>query len=342
MIEALTQEQIDKFPFYVDKWVKIGLSTEDVNKQDAENAINKCYELGGISKPKKIIWVQSPIAIYCLLEILKGSDEGDNKLLRDSILTSLESKDSISVNIETKGAAWDSVKLSLKSNINDYLWNSIYGQHSAGWLSFYDFFKNEFPEELDLSKIEGLIELAKTCGWIYTTKDICIASNKPNLLNRDDRGRLHSLSGAALSYRDGWSIYSVNGVRVPEYIILNPELITVDKIKEQNNTEIRRIMINIYGDSKYLNDSGAVMIHKDEFGELYKAEVSDDESIVMVKVINSSPEPDGTFKNYFLRVPPSEDLDKTGILKGDMLRAKQAVAWTFGETEEEYTPEIET
>ena len=51
-----------------------------------------------------------------------------------------------------------------------------------------------------------------------------------------------------------------------------------------------------------------------------------DESIVMVEVVNSSPEPDGTFNVYFLRVPPST------------LTAKAGVAWTFGLNEDEYQP----
>lgn len=45
---------------------------------------------------------------------------------------------------------------------------------------------------------------------------------------------------------------------------------------------------------------------------------------------NSTPEPDGTFRDYFLRVPPG------------MVRAKQAVAWTFGVSEEDYYLENET
>ncbi len=54
------------------------------------------------------------------------------------------------------------------------------------------------------------------------------------------------------------------------------------------------------------------------------------EAIVAVEVLNSTPEPDGSFKRYLLRVPPA------------MQRARQAVAWTFGMTESEYLPELES
>lgn len=50
----------------------------------------------------------------------------------------------------------------------------------------------------------------------------------------------------------------------------------------------------------------------------------------MVKVVNSTPEPDGSYKDYFLRVPPT------------ITTAHEAVAWTFGKTAETYAPAIET
>jgi hypothetical protein len=55
-----------------------------------------------------------------------------------------------------------------------------------------------------------------------------------------------------------------------------------------------------------------------------------DEPIVIVKVLNSTPEADGSTKNYFLRVPP------------EIRTAKEAVAWTFGMSGEEYSPLRET
>ena len=50
----------------------------------------------------------------------------------------------------------------------------------------------------------------------------------------------------------------------------------------------------------------------------------------MVEVINSSPEPDGEFKHYWLRVPPN------------ITKAREAVAWTFGMSAAKYQPAIET
>jgi len=138
------------------------------------------------------------------------------------------------------------------------------------------------------------------------------------------------MSGPAIQYPDGWEIYAVHGVRVPENIINKPLEITTSRIDEQRNTEIRRVMIDIYGQSRYLQDSGAKLLATDRFGKLWKKDLSDDEPIVMVEVKNSTPEPDGSIKDYFIRVPPS------------MATPQEAVAWTFNLPKDEYNPLVET
>lgn len=134
---------------------------------------------------------------------------------------------------------------------------------------------------------------------------------------------------------DGWTIYAVHGVRVPAWIIEEPQKISVEIIEKEENLEIRRVMIDIYGASKYLQDSGAKLIHEckgpngDDY-QLYRKEIENDEPIVMVKVINATAEPDGTFKKYFLRAHP------------DITDAGEVVASTFDKTKKDYLPLIET
>ncbi|HEY9786532.1 MAG TPA: hypothetical protein V6D17_14080 [Candidatus Obscuribacterales bacterium] len=50
----------------------------------------------------------------------------------------------------------------------------------------------------------------------------------------------------------------------------------------------------------------------------------------MVHVKNASPDSDGTFREYFLRVPPNVGT------------AREAVAWTFNLRGEQYRPNIES
>ena len=55
MIEKLTKEQENKFQHYVDKWLKIGLSTDQVDKEKAESAASEAYEVVGLNRPKEIV-----------------------------------------------------------------------------------------------------------------------------------------------------------------------------------------------------------------------------------------------------------------------------------------------
>jgi hypothetical protein len=89
-------------------------------------------------------------------------------------------------------------------------------------------------------------------------------------------------------------------------------------------------MIERFGKDRYLKESGAEMVNQDTCGTLWRKGIPGDEPLVMVEVINSTAEEDGSFKITFLPVPPA------------MSTACEAVAWTFGMTTEEYAPVLES
>ena len=182
---------------------------------------------------------------------------------------------------------------------------------------------------VDISKLTPRINLGKACGLGILFWDWAFISAKPEF-KVDGRGILHCETGPSVRYLDGFSVFYLDGVHVPEKLVMSPETITVSEIESEINIELRRLMIERYGTERFLVDSGAEEIHRDDFGILYRKDFPEDQSLVMVKVVNSTPEPDGSFKDYFLRVPP------------EIERAKQAVAWTFGKEENDYAPELQT
>lgn len=147
----------------------------------------------------------------------------------------------------------------------------------------------------------------------------------------DSRRRPHSVNNhPAIKYSDGREVYYWHGVEVPDFVIKNPETITLQHIGLASNSEVKRVLIEKYGTSRYLQESGAKRVSGDSFGELYRLKQKGDEDIVMVKVKNSTPEPDGSVKFYWLRVPPATRTPQEGV------------AWTFGMNSKEYKPEMET
>ncbi len=185
-----------------------------------------------------------------------------------------------------------------------------------------------FPEFEDDFRIWS--ELSATALGIICLEDVAIVCERPSIISLDEMGRLHNADGPAMRFSDGCHVHAWHGVSVERRIIEDPETITPQEIQETENIEVRRVLIDRYGLPRYLEESGAKAISEDEAGVLYRIPIANDEPLVMVKVINSTAEPDGTFKEYFLRVPPF------------VRTAKEAVAWTFGFEESDYVPVVES
>jgi hypothetical protein len=72
----------------------------------------------------------------------------------------------------------------------------------------------------------------------------------------------------------------------------------------------------------------ARQVQADDFGTLLEMPSlpGEDELLRLVRVTNGTPEPDGSYRDYVLRVPPT------------MASAHDAVAWTFDVAPETYHP----
>jgi hypothetical protein len=173
------------------------------------------------------------------------------------------------------------------------------------------------------------LDIGSACAAVFF-KDFCFLLERPHHITFDDQGRLHNGEGSAVQFADGYSVYASSGVLIPQEMIEDPNWLTIVRICDENNQEVKSEMLKRFGFDRFIEESHADKISEDAFGILYKKSLPAEEPMLFVKVVNSTPEPDGTFKNYFLRVPPGIE------------SAKGAVAWTFGLTEDEYCPSIET
>ncbi len=205
---------------------------------------------------------------------------------------------------------------------------TIWLPHSVPWLPFAlagSYIKPRFFRDFQ-DEVERLAFLSHAAAGYLFLPGVCFVCRKTDSLTTNQAGRPHNAEGPAATWVDGYCVYSWRGITVDQKIIENANSLNVYDIAREANAELRRIKIDLYGESRYLMDAGAEVLHADETGILYRVKLASDEDLVMVKVKNSTPEPDGSYKNYFLRVPPW------------VTRARQAVAWTFGMNEAEYYP----
>jgi hypothetical protein len=207
---------------------------------------------------------------------------------------------------------------------------------------------------------------AKSAGTWYSHRDFVMVCERPTFIHRElarpDRARgwrshhLHCADGPAVAWADGWGVYAIHGVHIPflrRHIVEHPERITLAEIEDERNAEIRRILIDRFGMERYIAESGAITV--DEYGtdhpitglrtaRLLRKEIRDDEPIVCLDMLNSTPEPDGTTKRYLIRVDPDAYEGQAGE---DCLAAMASTyrlpdGSLLFDTPEDYAPAMET
>lgn len=181
--------------------------------------------------------------------------------------------------------------------------------------------------------------MQSACWW-WPHRRFVMVSERPLVIHREladptlPRGwgshRLHCADGPAIVWPDGWGVWAFHGVRVPQQVIERPESLDPQAILAEPNAEVRRVMIERYGYDRLLRTTKAHRVNEDDCGILWRIDLADDEPLVAVEVLNSTPEPDGSIRQYVLRVPP------------DTKTARAAVAWTFGMRPTEYAPKVQT
>lgn len=199
-----------------------------------------------------------------------------------------------------------------------------FSAHDAPMLGLYECLHDVGGLARETAGMKGLWQVAASAGWMMPYADTCWLSERPEVFERDTQDRLHGATGPALRFADGWSHYSWKGVRVPAWMIEGRRTITASQVNRERDPVIRRCMIDIMTPARYIASSDAVCVSRDDTGALWLKTWHHWDSWAAVEVVNGSPEPDGSFKHYFLQVPPT------------MRSAREAVAWTYGLSEQDY------
>lgn len=344
MITELTKEQEAEMPRFVEKWTKIGLCTDPADREKAEVGIQKAYAQQGRQKPV-VLWYNSPYEMVLAASLAyEAYHENKSKIENKDGTKNIELMKQVVEKALATEIDYNNIPSKLKSTARSLMSNICYGQHDANWLAFYDYFREVLGLVEETKSLDGFWEIGESAGWFLPFDEYCFICERHEIVSVDEQGRLHSETGPALKYPptpafpDGFKLYVHHGVRIPEHVIERPETITLQEIDNESNAEVRRVMVTQYGEGKYLVDSGAKVVSEDEWGILYRKQMRDDEDMVQVMVKNSTPEPDGSIKTYFLRVDPEYRM----LMPNNRFGAKfeptplNAIASTFSLTGEQY------
>ena len=183
VVDKLTPEQEAMIPKYVEKYLKIGLSTDSTDRAAAEAAIIKVYSyqknkdkaFAHLTTPK-FVWADSPmVGVKMAAQYATGKDVVTQDDLREAVS------------------------------------NASYGSFEAYWVSFYAFVTEQLGVEHD-----GLIDIVKdiidNVGVYWTFEDMVVATEKPTSIHIKDN-QLHNPDGLALEYKNGDGLFRLNGKR---------------------------------------------------------------------------------------------------------------------------------
>lgn len=255
-VADLTPEQTARFPYYVDKWVRIGISPGKTDKVRAEKALVETCRVAGLEPPKKILWARSPYE-GSLLDSKREKGKGDayNKAWK---LISRFALSTVGINVHQP------VTIRVRRGICDLIEEKVFHGRRGGFYRVSDRIGNKSDMmPLALSELNGIgkrkkdggtgvnvnegadctryiqicayydffmsecgldelkvvkpfMELLGEIDRCWLYMDTAILVEKTVLHNRDEEGLLHGDGQAALKYPDGWSVYAHHGLLIPE------------------------------------------------------------------------------------------------------------------------------
>jgi hypothetical protein len=162
-------------------------------------------------------------------------------------------------------------------------------------------------------------------------KETAMICSLPVKIKKDKEGRLHSISEAAVKWKDNQNDYFIHGVNFDRLLWgkITKREIKIKEILQIQNIEQRYAAIQTYGYDTMINEIDAMMIDKSKRGnELY---------VIRDSLI------EGRSLKLLKYSCPSTDRIYHSFVPDDMYNADHAMAWKFNLSLDEYSKlEIET
>lgn len=166
------------------------------------------------------------------------------------------------------------------------LLSGVDGNLEAHWVCFYRFcqtLKEGMYEEKDQQLLDLWDQLVRSCGPVYPYENYCLMTERPVRACRNEEDVLHCDDGPALAYRDGFELYALEGLLLPEHLphaVTAPWELTLEQVEDPNlDEDIRTVLqdrwcyeeIDSAGDrvgsggGRYVREIGGQQIHEDVY-----------------------------------------------------------------------------
>jgi len=185
-------------------------------------------------------------------------------------------------------SVWDSVRAplgislrravpaSVRISVQDSVRDSVWGQHDAHCLGFFEYFNLICNLTEQTKKLEGLWTIAKNAGWFLPHEKICWVSERHNICKLNNRGVIHCDGGPAIQYPDKFSIWALNGVKVSPEIAETPaQELDCKLLVTERNAEVRREIVRKIGVERICKDLKAKIVDTEKDYELLSLDLGD-------------------------------------------------------------------
>lgn len=324
-----------------EKYLRKIPNTSRIKHEEFKSDIIQAYKNASMPPPKYVVG-----PFQCPYEMIAASaalcqvvEEKIGFKDEDSLLYILQEIVKKNVN-ESNGE-----KLDFYHETINFLWANLDVGAFAAFEEHVDNDSNKEKQAKNNKSLEVWARMSDKYSFFIPMNGIVLFSQNPIEFHLNNTNQLHNADGPALKYdseyADKSNQYVYKNVTVPKHVI--ERKFSGEDILKEKNQEIRRVMIDLYDKERLVKDCDFEKVHTDNYGTLYKRNMGDSEEPVMViHLIDSTQLPDGTYKEYFLRVDPNA--------YGGLKTARAAVASTwrnkdgslYFENPEEYQPLIET
>lgn len=238
----------------------------------AEEGVRLAYRCAGLPEPDRIVWARSPREAVRMLMTAAHPDGSPLGTLgagvRDAVLGEPWAAERARLHARlgperwsghwraTGAGLWESTRMLVdrvragiveelaagrqeEAQVRLLLLDAALGQHDAAWLCAF--------ESGDDGPLAGLAAVARDAGWWWPYEKVAIVSERPLALHRDEAGRLDRGDGPALGYADGFELYAWRGMPVPRDFLDELTALTPERIRGEENAELRRVMLEFYG-----------------------------------------------------------------------------------------------
>jgi len=244
---------------------------QPIDEARVERAIGQVYGFVLDLAPPRFIWVDSPGAVLKV-----GAAEYAPNRDRQKVIEELRSS----------AVAWGSPLSWLHH-----------------WLTIDELDEIESVDAETRAHAEAFRDALMCLYWL-AFDELAVLSRHHVELHRDDRMRLHRTDGPAWLWADGYAIYALDGIRLPDWAVVDPDPQRI--MAELTNAEQRRVALTYYGWDRAVADLELRILdhHPDpEIGTLYALPstlLAPDWSATLLVCRNSSPSLDGTYRTYAL------------------------------------------